>query len=101
MPQVLAILHESFPEDEKAKAIGIFGMVTAMGAMAGPLVGGFLISANFWGLGWRMIFLINLPFGLIALAGAYALVPVSRRAARQAFVWLGSALFAISAIGLL
>ena len=101
MPQVLAILHESFPEDEKAKAIGIFGMVTAMGAMAGPLVGGFLISANFWGLGWRMIFLINLPFGLIALAGAYALVPVSRKAARQAVDWLGSALFAISAIGLL
>ena len=48
-----------------------------------------------------MISLMHLPLGLIALAGAYALVPVSRRAARQAFVWLGSALFAISAIGLL
>ena len=101
MSQVLAILHENFPEEGKAIAIGIFGMVTAMGAMAGPLVGGILISADLWGLGWRMIFLINLPFGLIALAGAYALVPVSLKAMRQAVDWLGSVLFAITALGLL
>ncbi len=101
MPQVLAILHESFPEDEKAKAIGIFGMVTALGAMAGPLVGGFLISADLWGLGWRMIFLINLPFGLIALAGAYVYVPQSAKPKAQNVDWLGAALFAIAALALL
>lgn len=101
MPQVLAILHESFPEDEKAKAIGLFGMVTAMGAMAGPLVGGFLISADLWSLGWRMIFLINLPFGLIALAGAYVYVPKSVKPKKQNIDWLGAALFAIAALALL
>lgn len=101
MPQVLAILHESFPEGQKAKAIGFFGMVTAMGAMAGPLVGGFLISADLWGLGWRMIFLINLPFGLIAFAGAYVYVPKSAKPKAKNVDWLGAALFAIAALALL
>ena len=101
MPQVLAILHESFPDEKKAKAIGLFGMVTAMGAMAGPLIGGFLISADLWGLGWRMIFLINLPIGLIALFGAYAFVPASAKARKQSVDWPGAALFAIAALALL
>lgn len=101
MPQVLAILHESFPEDKKAKAIGLFGMVTALGAMAGPVVGGFLISANLWGLGWRMIFLINLPFGLIAFAGAYFYVPKRAKPKAQNVDWLGAVLFAIAALALL
>ncbi len=101
MPQVLAILHESFPEEQKAKAIGLFGMVTALGAMAGPLIGGFLISADLWGLGWRMTFLINLPIGLIAFAGAYAFVPASPKASEQTVDWLGALLFAIAALALL
>lgn len=101
MPQVLAILHESFPEEEKAKAIGFFGMVTALGAMAGPLLGGFLVSADLFGLGWRMIFLINLPFGLVALAGAYAVLPNGTGDRKQAVDWLGAALFATAAVALL
>lgn len=101
MPQVLALLHESFPEAEKAKAIGLFGMVTALGAMAGPLVGGFLLSADLWGLGWRMIFLINLPFCILAFLGAYCVLPRSPKRQKEAIDWLGATLFAGAAVTLL
>ncbi len=101
MPQVLAIIHLSFPEEEKAKAIGLFGMVTAMGAMAGPLLGGVLISADLWGLGWRMIFLINVPVGVVALLGAAAVLPATPARKSQTIDWLGAALFAGAAIALL
>ncbi|WP_299548918.1 MFS transporter [uncultured Tateyamaria sp.] len=101
MPQVLAILHESVPEDEKAKAISLFGMVTALGAMAGPLAGGLLISADLWGLGWRMIFLVNLPFGVVAFVGAYLVLPAGPTRKRQAVDWSGAALFAVAAVALL
>ncbi|WP_299888057.1 MFS transporter [uncultured Ruegeria sp.] len=101
MPQVLAILHESFPENEKAKAIGLFGMITALGAMAGPLVGGFLISANLFDLAWRMIFLINIPIGVAALAGAAAFLPGARAAKTQTVDWSGAFLFAGASVALL
>lgn len=101
MPQVLAIIHQSFPEEEKAKAIGLFGMVTAMGAMAGPLLGGFLISADLWGLGWRTIFLINVPMGAVAFLGAAAVLPATLARRHQHIDWLGAALFAGAAIALL
>ncbi len=101
MPQVLAIIHLSFPEEEKAKAIGLFGMVTAMGAMVGPLLGGVLISADLWGLGWRMIFLINVPVGVVAFLGAAAVLPATPARESQTIDWLGAALFAGAAIALL
>lgn len=101
MPQVLAIIHQSFPEEEKAKAIGLFGMVTAMGAMAGPLLGGVLISADLWGLGWRMIFLINVPIGAVALLGAAAVLPATPTRESQTIDCLGAALVAGAAIALL
>lgn len=101
MPQVLAIIHVSFPDGEKGKAIGLFGMVTALGAMAGPLIGGFIISADLFDLGWRMIFLINLPFGLIAVIGAALVLPKTSPNTTQSVDWLGAALFAAAAVALL
>lgn len=101
-PQVLAIIHGLFQEDERGKAIGLFGMVTALGAVAGPVIGGAILSADLFELGWRSIFLINLPLGLIALLGALATLPghddppVHGKAD-----WIGSGLLALALAALI
>lgn len=94
VPQVLAIIHVVFPPEEKGKAIGLFGMVSGLGAVSGPLIGGILVSADLFGLGWRPIFLINLPLGIISLFGALALLPKLRAQTPVSLDWIGSALFA-------
>ena len=94
VPQVLAIIHVVFPPEEKGKVIGLFGMVSGLGAVAGPLIGGLIISADLYGLGWRPIFLINLPLGLLLFIGALTVLPGVPRGAGIAADWLGTLLFA-------
>ena len=66
-PQVLAIIRVTFPEGERARAIGYFGTTLGLASIAAQLVGGALIQANIAGLGWRPIFLVNVPVGAVAL----------------------------------
>jgi EmrB/QacA subfamily drug resistance transporter len=77
-PQVLSIIHVSLPPHERRLAFGIFGVVVGLGAFAGNVLGGELIKANIWDLGWRPIFLVNLPIGMVALLGAYSWVRETR-----------------------
>ncbi len=67
VPQVLSIMHVSFPPQEMGKVFGIFGAVCGIGAVSGPVVGALLTEWNVFGLAWRPIFLINLPIGIAAL----------------------------------
>jgi EmrB/QacA subfamily drug resistance transporter len=64
MPIAMAILSGTFAKEERARALGIFSGVTGCALIVGPAIGGF-ITANF---GWRWIFWINLPIGVIAIA---------------------------------
>jgi EmrB/QacA subfamily drug resistance transporter len=64
MPLAMAILSGAFPREERARALGIFSGVTGFALIIGPAIGGF-ITEN---LGWRWIFWINLPIGLLAIA---------------------------------
>ena len=81
-PQVLAIMHVSFPEEKRAAVFGAFGAMASLAGIAGPLLGGILVDADLFGWGWRTIFLINLPVGVTALALAPALVRESRSSER-------------------
>lgn len=56
----------------------MFGGAAAIAAVLGPLLGGLLLRADVIGLGWRAIFLVNLPVGVLTLLAAAILVPVSR-----------------------
>lgn len=94
VPQVLAIIHVVFLPEEKGKVIGLFGMVSGLGAVAGPVIGGVLVSADLYGLGWRPIFLINVPLGLFSLVGALIFLPKIQSSARIAADWIGAILFA-------
>jgi len=78
VPQVLAVIQVIFPPAERIKALAGFGVTAGLGTISGPLIGGLLIQHNLWGLGWRPIFLINVPVGIIAVAASAVLVRESR-----------------------
>ena len=59
-----AIIYEAFPVSERGRAMGFLGSTVAIGSIAGPVLGGFLVDS----LGWQYIFLINVPIGIILLA---------------------------------
>ncbi|MFF0834440.1 MULTISPECIES: MFS transporter [unclassified Streptomyces] len=67
VPQVLSIVHATFPARERGKVFGLFGAIVGLGAVSGPLLGALLTQWNLFGLQWRPIFLINLPVGVAAL----------------------------------
>ncbi len=78
LPQVLTFIQSEFDSDAKPKAFAAYGMILALAGAAGPLLGGVLIGADPAGLGWRAIFLVNVPVGLIALAFGMRLIPDSQ-----------------------
>ncbi|BFO22326.1 MFS transporter [Streptomyces sp. KM77-8] len=67
VPQVLSIVHATFPPHERGKVFGLFGAIVGLGAVSGPLLGALLTEWNLFGLEWRPIFLINLPVGIAGL----------------------------------
>jgi MFS family permease len=67
VPQVLSIVHATFPAHERGKVFGLFGAIIGLGAVSGPLLGALLTQWNIAGLEWRPIFLINLPVGIAGL----------------------------------
>jgi MFS family permease len=71
-PQALASINAIFPDHEKSKALSFYALTFGLASMAGLFLGGALIALDVFGLGWRAIFLINLP--VIAIAAPAALV---------------------------
>ncbi|MFG2054456.1 MFS transporter [Micromonospora sp. NPDC048930] len=80
MPQVLAIINTVYTGGRRARAFSAYGVAVGLGAVFGQLIGGLLIRADVAGLGWRSIFLINVPIGVAAVAASRRLVPESRSA---------------------
>lgn len=74
VPNSLALLHATFPDaKQQARAIGIWAAIASIGALSGPLLGGVLVNA----FGWRSIFLINLPIGILGFLLTWRLVAPS------------------------
>jgi MFS family permease len=80
LPQVFGLISDLFEPHEMGRAFAVFSPVMGLSAMLGPIVSGGLIGLNLFGTGWRMIFLVNVPVGLAALAGARFLPAVPSRA---------------------
>ena len=66
-PQALASVQAMFSEGEKPLALGIYGAIFGLAAVVGQALGGVLISLDIMGLGWRTIFLVNLPVAMLVL----------------------------------
>ena len=77
-PQCSALVQILYAPHERGTVMGVFGAVGGAAAVLGPLVGGVLMKADLFGLGWRPIFLLNLPIGLAAIAGGLILLPGGR-----------------------
>jgi EmrB/QacA subfamily drug resistance transporter len=76
LPQGLGMIRQMFTDPkEMAKAFGAFGPVMGLGAVAGPILAGWLVDADYFGSGWRMIFFINVPLGIFAVLGALRFLP--------------------------
>jgi MFS family permease len=70
VPQVLSLIQLTFTGDARTRAVGFYSLVLSLGVLAGQSIGGALVSADLLGLGWRPIFLVNVPAAVIvALLG--------------------------------
>lgn len=74
VPQVISSIQVMFSPKERVAAFSVYGGVAGLATVSGPLLGGLLIKADLFDLGWRAIFLINVPIGLAALVGALVLM---------------------------
>ncbi|MFJ5406504.1 MFS transporter [Pectobacterium punjabense] len=93
-PQVYASIRVNFNGHDSRRAFGLLGMTLGLAAIAGQVLGGWLVHANLFGLGWRSIFLINIPIGLLAIVTA-RFIPESRTPQRPSLDWTGVALVSI------
>lgn len=75
VPQVLTLMQAMYAPHERMRAFTIFGLLGGVSSALGPVIGGVMVDANLGGLGWRSVFLINLPVGLLAMVGALRLLP--------------------------
>ncbi|WP_225850062.1 MFS transporter [Streptomyces sp. HPF1205] len=78
LPQGLGVIKAVFPPQELARAFGAFGPAMGLSTVVGPVLAGTLIDADLFHTGWRMVFLINLPLGLVALYGGFRYLPGGR-----------------------
>jgi EmrB/QacA subfamily drug resistance transporter len=93
MALTLAFVSETVSKEKTGSAMGLLGTMSAIGTALGPSLGGVLIG----GFGWRAIFLISVPLGLLTLLLAYRYLPVDRQTAKRAvFDPLGTLLLALT-----
>jgi MFS family permease len=78
VPQGLALIQSSFVGPDRDRALGIYGAVLGAASVTGQLLGGALVEANVAGLGWRAIFLVNVPLGTAGVLAAWRVLPDPR-----------------------
>ncbi|MCT9084627.1 MFS transporter [Streptomyces fulvoviolaceus] len=101
VPQVLSIVHATFPAHERGKVFGLFGAIVGLGAVSGPLLGALLTEWNLFGLEWRPIFLINLPVGIAGLILGSRFITESKAPRALKLDLVGVALVALGLLMLL
>ena len=85
IPLSHAIILDTYPPEEQGKAMALWGMAATLGSFVGPTLGGYVTEY----LSWRYIFYINVPFGLLALAGAAVFLPETPHDAGRKLDWFG------------
>jgi EmrB/QacA subfamily drug resistance transporter len=75
IPQGFGMIKEVFAEDEMTKAFAAFGPVMGLSAVGAPILGGALTGGDLFGLGWRAVFLVNIPLGIVGLIGSWRVMP--------------------------
>jgi EmrB/QacA subfamily drug resistance transporter len=94
LPQVFGLIRDLFAAHEMGKAFAVYGPVMGLSAVLGPIAAGGLIDLNLSGLGWRAIFLVNVPVGIAALAAGARLLPAAPASSRPGRLDITGALLA-------
>ncbi|MFZ7088857.1 MFS transporter [Curtobacterium sp. RRHDQ10] len=103
-PQVTALIQQLFRGKERGTAFGLFGATVGIATAIGPLVGGLLITAFGAENGWRAVFFVNLPIGLVTILLAFRYLPGrdrSQTGKRHDFDPVGIALLGAAVVALL
>jgi EmrB/QacA subfamily drug resistance transporter len=87
-PQTLSVLTVIFPPDKRGAAFGVWGAVAGVATLAGPVLGGWLVTD----FGWRWIFFVNVPVGLVTMVLAGFVMPNLRPQRRHRLDWTGTLL---------
>ncbi len=99
VPQVMALMQLMYPPEKRFRVYAVFGVLGGTSAALGPVLGGLLIEADGFSLGWRLCFLINLPVGLFSLLAGWRWLPAGGGVQPMALdtagtglsmLWLGS-----------
>ncbi|MGN6686192.1 MAG: MFS transporter [Actinomycetales bacterium] len=100
-PQIAALIQGEFAGQERRKAFGLFGATVGISTAIGPLLGGLLISIFGQEEGWRGIFWVNVPIGIVAVPLALRLLPRDKSGRRQSLDPVGVLLLAAGVLLLL
>lgn len=101
VPQILSTIHVTLRGQAHSRALGLYGAVGGLAFVVGQVLGGLLVSSDLWGMGWRAVFLINLPICALVLACARCWVPETRREAVTPIDWPGTFWLALLIVCLL
>ncbi|MFF8618089.1 MFS transporter [Streptomyces sp. NPDC015350] len=91
-PQVLAVVSHVYTGEARGRAFGAYGLMLGLSGLCGQFIGGVLIALDVAGLGWRSVFLVNIPVGLVILALTPRAVPDIRAGAGSRLDLVGAAL---------
>jgi MFS family permease len=101
VPQVLATIQAATTGERRTRALARYGAAGGLAAVLGQVLGGLLVSANIDGLGWRPIFLVNVPIGLAGLVLAKRYVPDTRHGAPAPIDGPGTILLGVTLLAVL
>jgi MFS family permease len=76
VPQVFSLIQRNFTGPARAQALSMWAATLALGGLVGQVLGGVLVSADLLGTGWRPVFLVNVPIGLVLLIASFRFLPV-------------------------
>ncbi len=100
IPQVFSLIQRLYEGAARARALGLYAAVVAGGVVAGQIAGGVLVDADLWGTGWRPVFAINVPIGIVLLVVGLRVLPrdvpvAGRRLDLPGLAALGAAVLAL------
>ncbi|MFL6144233.1 MAG: MFS transporter [Labedaea sp.] len=101
IPQGMAIMTRTFPREALTKAFGAFGPMLGIFGVGGPILAGFLIDADLFGLSWRPVFLINVVVGGLGLLLAVKTLPHVEPQPATRIDWTAAALLGTAMFGTL
>ncbi|MEV4263599.1 MFS transporter [Kribbella sp. NPDC049584] len=100
-PQVLATITSLLTGEHRARAMAMYGVAGGAAAAFGQILGGVLVEANVFDLGWRAVFLVNVPVGVVGVLAAIRLIPETKAGKAQRVDLVGAALLALTLVLLL